>query len=150
MNTIKPAETKDGRDFEKLVVWVSTLCIAVMAGFLASIRQVNQAMHLRFSVWSVVGFLAGGALTASFLHFVLGGNKRKRCLLVVAVAIFAVLGYFAFGIKNVLPENRRDVTIGTVAALAVLSFVGWLIWRVGRFFEGDQRGNKDGDGQKTP
>lgn len=143
MKVIKPVETKDARDFEKLVIWVSTLSIAVMAGFLASIRQVNPVVQFRFSVFSVVAFFAGGALTALFLHFVMVGNKRKRGLLVVAVAIACVLAYFLFGIKNVSLENRRDVTIGTAIALAVLSFVAWLLWRVGRFFERDGQRNKD-------
>ena len=57
----------------------------------------------------------------------------------MAVAIAAVLGYVAFGINNVSPENRSDVTIGTAIAIAVLTFVGWLLWRVARFLEADQR-----------
>ncbi len=136
-------DSKYSRDFEKLVLWVSTLSIAVMAGFLASIKQVNPAVQFRFSVPSVVAFVAGGVLTFFFLRFILAGNARKRGLLVVAVAILCVLGYFLIGIKDVLPENRRDVTLGTAIAVAVLSFVAFLIWRVGKFFEGDQSPKND-------
>lgn len=143
MNAIKPAD-KDSRDFEKLVIWVSTLSIAAMAGFLASIKQVNPSVQFRFSIFSVVAFIVGGALTALFLRFVLKGNKSKRGLLVVAVAIACVLGYFFIGIKHVSPENRRDVIIGTAAAVAVLSFLGWVLWRISRFFESDQQRNRDG------
>ncbi len=132
-------DSKYSRDFEKLVLWVSTISIAAMAGFLASIKQVNPAVQFRLSAVSVVAFLAGGALTFVFLRFILAGNARKRGLLVVAVAILCVLGYFLIGIKDVLPENRRDVIFGTAPAVAVLSFVAFLIWRVGKFFEGDQR-----------
>lgn len=144
MNANEPAETKDERDFEKLVIWVSTLSIAAMAGFLASIKQVNPSVQFRFSIFSVVAFIVGGALTALFLRFVLKGNKSKRGLLVVAVAIACVLGYFFIGIKHVSPENRRDVIIGTAAAVAVLSFLGWVLWRISRFFESDQQRNRDG------
>lgn len=138
MNIITPGETKDSRDFEKLVIWTSTFSIGVLAGFLASIKQVNPAVHFQFSVLSVVAFLLGGALTFLFLRSVLGKNTRHRALLVAIAAVAAVLGYFAFGIRHVSSDNRRDVTIGTAIALVVLSFVGWLIWRVAKFFESDQ------------
>ena len=137
------SDSKEGRDFEKLVVWLSALSIAVMAGFLASLKQVNPAVQLRFSALSVVACIAGGVLTVLFLRVVLHGNKRHRALLVVIVAIASVLGYFLFGIKNASPENRLDVTIGTALALAALSFVGWLLWCVVRFLERDEKQNGD-------
>lgn len=143
MKETEPDETKDARDFEKLVIWISTLSVALMAGLLASVKQVNPAVHFKFSLFTVIAFFAGGALTALFLRFVLAGNKRRRGLLVVVVAIACVLGYFLFGIKKVSAENRKDVTIGTAVALAVLSIVGWLLWRVGRYFERDEQRNQD-------
>ena len=142
MNETKPADSKDSRDFEKLVIWTSAFSIAALSGFLASIKQVNPAVRFQFSLVSVVAFFVGGALTLLFLRFVLNGGKRRRALSAVVVAIAAVLGYFAFGIKNVSPENRRDVTIGTASAIAVLSFLGWVLWRISRFFEADQRPNR--------
>ncbi len=143
MNAIKPAD-KDSRDFEKLVIWVSTLSIAVMAGFLASIKQINPAVQFQFTIFSVVAFVAGGGLTAIFLRFILKGNKSRKGLLVVAVAIACVLGYFLIGIKHVSSDNRQDVIIGTAAAVIVLSFLGFVLWRMTRFFESDQQ-NRDGD-----
>lgn len=145
MNAIKPADSKESRDFEKLVIWVSTLSIAVMAGFLASIKQINPAVQFRFTIFSIVAFIVGGALTAVFLRFVLKGNKSKKGLVVVAVAIACVLGYFFIGIKHVSSDNRRDVIIGTVAAVIVLSFLGFVLWRITRFLESDQQQKRDGD-----
>jgi hypothetical protein len=136
-------ESKEGRDFEKLVVWISALSIAVMAGFLASLKQVNPTIQFRFSLLSVVAGIAGGVLTVLFLRVVLHGNKRHRALLVVIAAIVSVLGYFLFGIKNASRENRLDVTIGTALALAALSFVGWLLWCVVRFLDRDDKRNRD-------
>lgn len=143
VNPTKPTESKDSRDFEKLVVWVSTFSIAALAGFLASIKQINPAVRFQFSALSVIAFFVGGALTFVFLRSVLSPTKKHRALLVLIVAVAALLGYFAFGIKNVSSENRRDVTIGTAAAVAVLAFLGWVLWRVSRFFEGDQQKNRE-------
>lgn len=135
--------SRQSRDFEKLVIWTSTFSIAVLAGFLASIKQVNPAVRFQFSALSVIAFFVGGALTFVFVRSVLSPNKKRRALLVVIVAVAALLGYFAFGIKNVSSENRRDVTIGTALAVAVLAFLGWVLWRVSRFFEGDEQRNRD-------
>jgi Na+/proline symporter len=140
---LPPGDSKSGRDFEKLVVWVSALSIAAMAGFLASLKQVNPAVEFRFSAASVVACIAGGILTALFLRIVMHGNKRRRAFLVVGAAIVSVLGYFLFGIKNTSQENRMDVTIGTAIAVAVLSFVAWLLWCVSRFLERDEARNRD-------
>jgi peptidoglycan/LPS O-acetylase OafA/YrhL len=141
MNTSNPvpADSRESREFEKLVIWVSTLSIAVMAGLLASLKQVNPAIQFKVTALSVVAFFAGGILTALFLRSVFSGNKRHRALLVIVAAILSVLGYFSFGIKSASPENRRDVTIGTAIALCALSFVGWLLWRTVKFFEKDQQ-----------
>jgi Na+/proline symporter len=143
MNTSKIplalGDSKDGHDFEKLVMWVSTASIAVMAGALASLKQVNPAIHFKFTAISVLAFVAGGVLTPLFLRVVLHANKRNRALLVVAAAIVSVLGYFLFGIKNTSQENRTDVTIGTAIAVTVLSFVAFLLWQLSRFLESDQQ-----------
>ena len=135
--------SRQGRQFEKLVIWTSTFSIAALAGFLASIKQVNPAVRFQFSALSVIAFFVGGALTFVFVRSVLNANKKRRALLVAIVAVAALLGYFAFGIKNVSSENRRDVTIGTAIAVAVLAILGWVLWRVSRFFEGDQQRNRE-------
>lgn len=125
------------------MIWTSTFSIGVLIGFLASIKQVNPAVRFQFSALSVIAFFVGGALTFVFVRSVLSENKKHRALLVVIVAVAALLGYFAFGIKNVSAENRMDVTIGTAIAVAVLAILGWVLWRVSKFFEGDQQGNSD-------
>ena len=131
-------DSKDSRDFEKLVVWVSTFSIAVMAGFLASLKQVNPSIQVRIDAVSVVAFILGGVSTAVFLRIVLKANKRRRAFLVVGAAIACVLGYFALAIKDTAHENRSDVTIGTAIAVAVLSCVALVIWRLTKFLEADE------------
>ena len=136
-------DSKDGRDFEKLVVWASSFSIAVLGALLASLKQVNPSIVLRFSVATVLAFVGGAVLTPLFLRIVMHGSKQRRAILVIAAAIVAVLTYFFFGIENTSQENRTDVTIGTGIALTVLSFVAWVLWRLARFLESDQQENRD-------
>jgi Na+/proline symporter len=147
MNTSKGAmplnDSKEGRDFEKLVMWASSFSIAVLAALLASLKQVNPSIVLRFSVATILAFVGGAVLTPLFLRVVMHGSKKRRAILVIAAAIVSVLTYFLFGIENTSQENRTDVTIGTAIAVIVLSFVAWVLWRLARFLESDQQENRD-------
>jgi peptidoglycan/LPS O-acetylase OafA/YrhL len=138
-------DSKEGRDFQKLVIWASSFSIALLAGFLGSLKQVNPTIQIRFTVASAVAFVLGGILTAVFLRLVLKANKRKRAFLVVSAAVVCVLGYFLLGIADTARENRSDVAVGTAIAVAVLSCVGFVLWRLTRFLEADQPEPRDDD-----
>ena len=135
--------SKDERAFEKLVMWASSFSIGLLASFLASLKQVNPTIVFKFTFETVAAFVGGALLTAFFLRVVLHGSKKRRAALVIVAAIASVVLYFLFGIENTARANRSDVTIGTVLAVTVLSFVAWVIWRLGRFLESDQQENSD-------
>ncbi|HWD92112.1 MAG TPA: hypothetical protein VG938_07155 [Verrucomicrobiae bacterium] len=137
-------ESKEGRDFEKLVMWVSALSIAVMAGLLASLKQVNPVIQVRFSAASVVAFVAGGVLTALYLRFVLRAKKGKRAPLVIGAVIFSVITYFFIAIRDTATQNRSDVMIGTFFAVLVLSCVAVVLWRLGKFLESEPKDEDPG------
>lgn len=136
-------ESKEERAFEKLVVWASSFSIGVLAAFLASLKQVNPTIVFKFTFGTVAAFAAGAVLTALFLRVVLHGSKKRRALIVFAAAIASVVLYFFFGIENTSRANRSDVLVGTVIAVTVLSFLAWVIWRLGRYLESDQQRNRD-------
>lgn len=146
MNAPAP-ESKTARDFEKLVTWSAALSIAITAALLASLKQVNPAVRFEFSALTVIVFFGSGLLTVLFFRLVLHriNSRRGRTLLLFGAGVAAVLGYFFFGLREVSPEKRRDVTIGAAIAIAVLSFVGWIWWRVVRFLEADDRRNREPD-----
>lgn len=138
-------ESKDERAFERLVMWTSSFSIGVLAAFLASLKQVNPTIVFKFTFLTVAAFVGGAALTPLFLRLVLHGSKKRRALLVFAAAIASVVIYFAFGIENTARANRYDVMVGTVIAVAVLSFLAWVIWRLGRYLESSDAPNQDSE-----
>ena len=137
--------SKEERAFENLVMWTSSFSIGVLAAFLASLKQVNPTIVFKFTFETVAAFVGGTVLTALFLRVVLHGSKKRRAALVLVAAVVSVVLYFCFGIENTSRANRSDVTIGTVLAVAVLSFVAWLIWRLGKYFESDDQRNRDSE-----
>jgi hypothetical protein len=143
-------ESKDERAFEKLVMWASSFSIGLLGSFLASLKQVNPTIVFKFTFETVAAFVGGAVLTAFFLHVVLHGSKKRRAALVIVAAIASVVLYFLFGIENTSRANRSDVTIGTVLAVTVLSFVAWVIWRLTRFLESDQQQNADPQQDQRP
>jgi peptidoglycan/LPS O-acetylase OafA/YrhL len=138
-------ESKSARDFEKLVTWSAAFSIAVTAALLASLKQINPNVQFRFSVATVVAFFAAGTFTVLFFRTILHGTPRRRFALLVVAGIAAVVGYFVFGLKEVSAEKRTDVAIGAAIAVAVLSFFGWVWWRIVRFLEADDRQNRNPD-----
>jgi Na+/proline symporter len=138
-NLPTPPNSKEERAFEKLVMWVSSFSIGVLAAFLASLKQVNPSIVFKFTFATVAAFVGGAVLAVLFLRAVLHGSKKRRAMLVFIAAIGSVLLYFFFGIENTSRANRSDVMFGTVIAVMVLSFLAWVIWRLGRYFESDQQ-----------
>jgi len=136
-------ESRDERAFEKLVMWTSSFSIGVLAAFLASLKQVNPTIVFKFTFGTVAAFVIGAALTGLFLRVVLHGSKKRRAVMVFAAAIASVVLYFAFGIENTTRANRSDVLVGTVIAVTVLSFLAWVIWRLGRYLESDEQRNEN-------
>lgn len=149
MNTIKistpSTESKEGRAFEKLVIWASCFSIGVLAAFLASLKQVNPTIVFKFTFETVAAFVVGAVLTGMFIRLVLHASKKRRAILVLAAAIISVLLYFLFGIENTSRANRSDVMVGTAFAVAVLSFLAYVIWRLGKYFESDPGQDRDAE-----
>lgn len=140
-------ESKEGRDFEKLVVWASALSMAVMAAFLASLKQVNPDLQIRFSAATVIAFFVGGALTLLFVHFVRRADKKKRAPIVIGTGLASMVVYIAVGIKDTAQQSRSDVMIGMFFALVVLSCIATVLWRVARFMESEANAQKPASDQ---
>jgi len=68
------------------------------------------------------------------------GAKRWLPLgLWLAVQFGAMIFTFGYGMKDLSGEKYREVLIGTGLAVVVLTFVAFLLWRVGKFFEDSHR-----------
>ncbi|HSH17704.1 MAG TPA: hypothetical protein VLD18_16810 [Verrucomicrobiae bacterium] len=137
----------DERRLKRVIEWSMTLSVGAMAGFFASIRRVNPELEFRFDWLTLLALLAGGWMGHLFWRVIprdTPGAPRgaKRWLplgLWLAVQFGAMIFTFGYGMKDLSGEKYREVLIGTGLAVVVLTFVAFLLWRVGKFFEDSHR-----------
>ena len=116
--------------------------LGLMAAFLQSIEEVHPRLRVAVSPGAAITFLIATAGAWWFWNrFFRAKDPQPRRIIVRALLLFCVvtsgLTVLAFGrsLHGVSAALRSEVVQGTALAVAVLSLFGFLIWRVGRFFE---------------
>ncbi len=137
----------DERRLKRVIEWSMTLCVGTMAGFFASVRSVNPEITFRFD-WFTLGALVGGGWMGHLFWRVIprdypgaprGAKRWLPLALWLLVQVGAMIFTFGYGMKDLSGEKHREMLIGTGLAMVVLTFVGFLLWRVGKFFEDSHR-----------
>lgn len=150
MNAVPPRRVTDGADQQRLKRFIQralSLSLAAMGGFIASIRQVNPEIVFRFDWITLLAMLFGGWLGWVFWRVLPGETGRGRSglrrwlplVLWLGVLVAATLFGFAYGMKGLSGPKQREMLVGTGLATLVLGAFGFLIWRIGHFFEQDSQ-----------
>jgi hypothetical protein len=153
MNATPPGN--NNRDFFRVVQFSAALGIGSMAAFLYSLKQVHPSVRLELGLGTLVVFLGAaifswmfcGMLAKAGIAEVPGGDRGERArhgkslkrwvVVFTLVCGLATIAAFAYSLKDVSAQARRDVVGGTVIACLVLAAGGWLIRRAVQFFEED-------------
>lgn len=137
---------RDERLFERLIQWGVALCIGAMGAFILSLRQVNPVVRFEFDWVTLLGLIVGGAMGWLFWKVIPDektaqeGRGRWFPLVIWSLALTGgMVAGFAYGMKDVSGRQHRDMLIGTAAALVVLGGVGFIGWKIARYFEDDHR-----------
>ena len=132
---------------KRVIEWSMALCIGAMTGFIVSIRQVNPTIEFTFD-WRTLVALLGGVWMGHLFWRVIpkdtpGEPRRRRrwlpLLFWLAVLVGAMVFGFGYGMKDLNNQKHHEMLVGAGFALLVLTFVAFLLWRVGKFFEDDHR-----------
>lgn len=126
---------RSARVFWRIASVSTALSFAVVLGSVACLGW-SPSAGLGFGwrwtalIWMIVGAAAGLYLWQLIgrLEKQPGPVARKRLVLYCLALLVGGLAVFAYPFRFVPPEKFRDVLIGLVAALAVLSFAGWMLF----------------------
>lgn len=160
-NMSLPAKDRNEQTLILVIRVSSSLSLGVMAAFLVSIRQVTPELRLGLSFWTVAAF--GLALAFSWLFWRLvfqpdgapgpapesTRRLRRRAVLFAvlsAVLCLATLAAFGLSLKGIGNERVREIIQGAAIAVLTLAFLGFVLWRLARFFDKDShRGSGTGE-----
>jgi hypothetical protein len=129
--------------FRRMVGVSTAVVLAAAYGWLAGfVRQPNGDLdfHWRWPVlvWAFIGF----ATTVYFWRKIWppGNHAATRKGIIGGVIVVALPGiwWLIFPLRSQSGEHLRQVITGLTAAVIVLSFGAWLIYRLGRAFEDDK------------
>lgn len=141
-------EPENGQQtFRKVIEFGSATCIGVMAAFLEALKQVNPEILIVFGWTTALAFAAGAGITVAAWRWGIaskmgaGADERKgssiKTRIVLVATVLGLLFVFANPLKTLSSEKRKDMIIGTSLALAVLSVVGVMFYKVVRFLDDD-------------
>src|SRR5262245_58054259 len=132
------------RGFQHIVEIGSAAGLGMVFGCMACLQWTEfkgPSFHWHWLVlfWISVGIFAGIYFWRQIWQAqdAPAGGARKHLLkgwLVLAVACATT---FAYSVRTFKLENFKEVLMGVFAASIVLSFVGWMIFRLMRMFEED-------------
>jgi uncharacterized protein YfiM (DUF2279 family) len=142
-DAMKTFKAKPEAGFTQEIVLRRIISASTALGFAAALgsaacveRGVNHGLAFRWH-WSALAWMTLGVAAAYRLwHLVwlaqsdATGKARKRLVRYGALLTVGGLGVFVYPMVFVAREQFGDVLIGLIAAFAVLTFVGWMIYRV--------------------
>jgi hypothetical protein len=129
--------------FRRMAIWFMAFILAATYGWLAGfVRQPNGGLifHWRWLVliWACIGFVS----TVYFWHKIWPSENRPatRKGAIEGTIALAVPGlwWLIFPLRSQSGQHLWEVIAGLTAAVVVLSFGAFLIFRLGRAFEDDK------------
>lgn len=155
---IQPEDARVRNSFNLIVTGSSALAVAVLGGFLCSVKQVNPNLEIRVDLVSIVGFFAAGAVTWVFCRNLLPTPEeaerldpakqrgRRRWFIGFSLASVAgMLASVAVSLRNIESGELRQIVVGAFFAVVVLCGVGCFSWILFRFMEKDSVSLRDGE-----
>jgi peptidoglycan/LPS O-acetylase OafA/YrhL len=129
--------------FRRVVMWFTALSLGAAYGWLAGfVQQGNGDLTFQWRWLIPVWAFIGTASTIYFWHKVWPpenqkGTRRGIVLGVIALAL-PCLWWLILPLRSQSGQHLWQVVEGLTAAILVLTFGGWMIFRLGRAFEDDK------------
>jgi hypothetical protein len=141
----------------RIISGSTALAFAAILGSVSCVER-NPVQGLVFHWrWAALFWMAGGAAAGWYLWQAVWAvdtdetpRARRRLLLSLALLAAGGIAVFVFPIVFVPAGQVGEVLTGLIAAVLVLSFVGWMIFRLGKVLSDESPGDtgRQGPDQK--
>jgi len=130
----------------------TALAFGVMVASLFAVRSTQSGLTFEITAPVVIAFLIAAIVAWFYWRMVVRlassqepNKQRKRfALFSVAMVVVGILT-FLYPIKFIPPEKRGDVMIGLSLAIGCIAGVAFVMSRVRRFLEADQKQAEEDD-----
>ena len=114
-----------------------------MAAFLYSIQTVNPEIKVEISLYTALAFLVTGGASwwawEPFIRGTLENDKKRQRIAVIGATLMMVSGLIIATLRALKGNDKlAEMAMGAMLAVYVLSFVAFLIWRLGKFIDNDK------------
>ena len=146
------AQSTGGSTLFRIAGVGASLAFGVMVGTLFALKPVPDGLAFELNAAAIVAFIAAGIFAWLYwrmiermaLEKVPAQRKRRFILFSVGLVLVGVVS-FLYPLKFVPAEKRKDVFTGLALAVAVLSGVGFVMWKVRNFLEADLKRSEENE-----
>lgn len=160
VNSVEPGEANRRGDalLMRIISGSTALAFAAVLGSVSCVER-NPVQGLVFHWrWAALFWMAVGAAFGWYLWQAIWASDetenpqvRRRILLRLSVLAAGGIAVFVFPIVFVPSGQLGEVLTGLIAAVLVLGFVGWMIFRLGKLLSEESPGDTRGpDANKGP
>lgn len=146
--TMKP-ESQNDSDFFRVATVSICLSFGVMIASLQALQPSTAGFSFKITGGTWVAFVLGAVLSYGYWRLAsqpatTPGRRLFRRICTWLLMLSGV-GALLYPLRFLPAERLPDVAIGFTCAVVVLSFVGYLMWRLKKFFDQDEEQSNSQD-----
>jgi uncharacterized iron-regulated membrane protein len=134
------------RTLFRIVGFSTALAFGAMVGSLFAVKSLPSGLSFELTPAAVIAFIVAGIVAWFYWRMVermaagQAPQQRRRRFALFSIALLAVgIVSFLYPLKFIPREKRGDVFIGLALAAGCITGVGFVMWKVRRFLEADQK-----------
>jgi hypothetical protein len=129
-----------------------SVAFGVMVASLFALRSVPNGFTFELNAAAVISFIAAAVPAWFYWRLVArmavdkAPQQRKKKFIVFSVGLMLVgIVSFLYPLKFIPEEKRKDVFVGLTLAVACVTGVGVVMWKVKRFLDADLKRSEEED-----
>ena len=130
----------------------TSVAFGVMVASLFALRSVPNGFTFELNAAAVISFIAAAVPAWFYWRLVAriavdkAPQRRKKKFIVFSVGLMLVgIVSFLYPLKFIPEEKRKDVFVGLTLAVACVTGVGVVMWKVKRFLDADLKRSEEED-----